>query len=70
MVAQLLGPEAAKEIQLAMEYDPAPPFASGHPSVADPATVARFRERIRQRQDQRAAVVRDAAKRLAVRQAS
>jgi cyclohexyl-isocyanide hydratase len=70
VVAQLLGPEAAKEIQLAMEYDPAPPFASGHPSVAEPATVARFRERIRQRQDQRAAVVREAAQRLAVRQAS
>lgn len=70
VVAQLLGQEEAKEIQLAMEYDPAPPFASGHPSVADPATVARFRARIRQRQDQRAAVVRDAAKRLAVRQAS
>lgn len=70
VVAQLLGPEAAKEIQLAMEYDPSPPFASGHPSVAEPATVARFRERIRQRQDQRAAVVREAAQRLAVRQAS
>jgi cyclohexyl-isocyanide hydratase len=64
MVALLAGPEQAKEVQLAMEYDPAPPFASGHPSVAEPATVARFRERIRQRQELRAAVVRAAAKRL------
>jgi cyclohexyl-isocyanide hydratase len=65
LVAQLVGQDAAKEIQLAMEYDPAPPFTSGHPRIAEPATVARFRERIRARQEKRAAVVREAARRLA-----
>jgi cyclohexyl-isocyanide hydratase len=67
IAAQLVGDEQAKEIQLAMEYDPAPPFACGHPGVADPAVVARFRERIGPRQDMRAAMVREAAKRLGVR---
>jgi cyclohexyl-isocyanide hydratase len=61
----LVGQEEAKLIQLAMEYDPAPPFTSGNPTVAEPATVARLRERIGKRQEQRAAVVREAAKRLA-----
>jgi cyclohexyl-isocyanide hydratase len=66
MVAELIGPDAAKEIQLAMEYDPAPPFVSGHPRVAEPAVVARFRDRIGPRQENRAALVREAARRLAM----
>jgi cyclohexyl-isocyanide hydratase len=65
LAARLVGEEQAKEIELAMEYDPAPPFGCGHPSVAEPATVARFGERIKARQEMRAAVVRDAARRLA-----
>src|SRR5262245_50357751 len=64
IAAQLVGDEEAKEIQLAMEYDPAPPFASGSPRVAEPAVVARFSERIRQRQERRAALVREASRRL------
>jgi hypothetical protein len=47
-----------------MEYDPAPPFACGHPQLADAATVARLSERIRPRQAMRAALVREAATRL------
>jgi cyclohexyl-isocyanide hydratase len=70
IAAQLVGDEQAKEIQLAMEYDPAPPFASGSPRVAEPATVARFRERIRERQERRAALVRDASSRLTAAQQS
>ena len=37
--AVLRGEETAKSIQLGMEYAPAPPFADGHPSVADRAIV-------------------------------
>lgn len=43
LVAELAGEETAKAIQLGLEYDPAPPFRSGHPDVADPALVARVR---------------------------
>jgi cyclohexyl-isocyanide hydratase len=64
IAAWLVGQEQAKEIQLWMEYDPAPPFACGNPKVAEPAIVARFCQRIRQRQERRAALVREAAKRL------
>jgi cyclohexyl-isocyanide hydratase len=66
IAAQLVGVEQAKEIQLAMEYDPAPPFASGSPRVAEPAVLARFSEGIRERQQRRAALVREASRRLAV----
>jgi cyclohexyl-isocyanide hydratase len=45
LVAELAGEGVAKAIQLALEYDPAPPFASGHPEVADPALVAQLRTR-------------------------
>ena len=66
LAAQLVGVEQAKEIQLAMEYDPAPPFASGSPRVAEPTILARFNEGIRERQQRRAALVREASHRLAV----
>jgi cyclohexyl-isocyanide hydratase len=33
-VAELAGPEVAQAIQLAIEYDPAPPFDAGHPDKA------------------------------------
>ncbi len=38
VVAEVAGPEVAQTIQLGIEYDPAPPFQSGHPSRA-PASV-------------------------------
>jgi cyclohexyl-isocyanide hydratase len=45
-LAAILSEESvAKGIQLGLEYDPQPPFASGHPDVADPEVVARVRER-------------------------
>ncbi len=46
LAAQLAGDDVAKAIQLGLEYNPAPPFASGHPDVADPALVAKVRERL------------------------
>lgn len=41
LVAEISGPEVAKQIQLAMEYSPAPPFVSGTPAEADPEIVQR-----------------------------
>jgi cyclohexyl-isocyanide hydratase len=46
LVAEIAGEAVAKEIQLGLEYDPAPPFRSGHPSVADPAMVASVKKRL------------------------
>ncbi|HEX4419777.1 MAG TPA: DJ-1/PfpI family protein [Kofleriaceae bacterium] len=45
VAAEVAGPEVAKAIQLGIEYNPAPPFHSGHPDVADPALVAQLRAR-------------------------
>jgi cyclohexyl-isocyanide hydratase len=45
LAAELAGEDIAKAIQLGLEYNPAPPFSSGHPDVADPALVAQLRER-------------------------
>jgi cyclohexyl-isocyanide hydratase len=39
LLAKLRGDQTAKMTQLAMEYDPEPPFNSGSPKTADPETV-------------------------------
>lgn len=39
LAAMLFGEERARQAQLGMEYDPAPPFAGGTPSTAPKATV-------------------------------
>ena len=39
LLAQLRGEEVAKATQLAMEYDPEPPFQAGSPTSAGPAIV-------------------------------
>jgi cyclohexyl-isocyanide hydratase len=65
VAAELVGPAIAQEIQLTLEYDPAPPFASGSPRTA-PADV---RERVirsrRESQAERRAIAERAAARLA-----
>jgi cyclohexyl-isocyanide hydratase len=45
LAAELAGEPVAKQIQLGIEYDPDPPFRSGHPDVADPEIVAAVRDR-------------------------
>ena len=40
IVAKLAGGDVAQSIQLSIEYDPSPPFASGHPDRAPPGIVA------------------------------
>lgn len=45
LAAEMAGEPVAKAIQLGLEYDPEPPFRSGHPSVAEPEIVAMVRAR-------------------------
>ena len=40
LLAKLCGEEAAKRVQLIMEYDPQPPFQSGHPRTAEPQVTS------------------------------
>ena len=40
IVAEIAGPEVAQAIQLAIEYDPTPPFDAGHPDKASEAAKA------------------------------
>lgn len=40
LLAKLCGEDAAKRVQLMMEYDPQPPFQSGHPRTAEPQITA------------------------------
>lgn len=53
VAAQVVGEEVARHIQLAIEYDPFPPFAGGHPRSSDPGLVAAVRERAKARQEER-----------------
>ena len=53
LVATLVGEGLAKEIQLAMEYDPAPPFVGGSPKSADPTTLERVTTRTQPIYDKR-----------------
>jgi transcriptional regulator GlxA family with amidase domain len=39
LVAEAESPELAQAMQLAIEYDPQPPFDSGSPGTADPQIV-------------------------------
>jgi len=43
LAAELAGEGAARMIQLALEYDPQPPFDAGTPAGAGPDLVARYR---------------------------
>ena len=45
IAAEVAGEEVAKRIQLAIEYDPAPPFQCGSPRSADQALVASLEAR-------------------------
>lgn len=44
IVSELKGADVAKTIQLALEYDPEPPFVSGRPEKAEPHIVANVKE--------------------------
>ena len=46
VAAELFGANAAKAMQLMIEYNPAPPFTCGHPDTADAAIVADIRAKM------------------------
>jgi cyclohexyl-isocyanide hydratase len=50
LATELAGERAARAIQLGLEYNPEPPFQSGHPDTADPALVAEIRQRFAARE--------------------
>ena len=64
VAAELLGEDAAKTIQLSIEYDPKPPFDAGSPERAGEAIVARQRQAATKAQAEREAAVARAAQRL------
>jgi cyclohexyl-isocyanide hydratase len=53
VVAHLRGDRAAQEIQLTIEYDPAPPFQAGSPKVAPRDLVEELTAKRRKVQDER-----------------
>jgi cyclohexyl-isocyanide hydratase len=61
VAAEIAGRVAAEAIQLAIEYDPAPPFSSGSPETADPAVLQSVLDRAKPRQLDRAERVARAA---------
>ena len=65
VAGELLGPETAQRIQLALEYDPRPPYDAGAPARADDSLVAAVRGASAARQSEREAAVRRAVTRLA-----
>lgn len=46
LIARLKGDAVAQAIQLAIEYDPAPPFAGGHPDRAPEAVTTGLKTRV------------------------
>jgi cyclohexyl-isocyanide hydratase len=64
VLAALRGEEVARTVQLMMEYDPAPPFHSGHPRVATTALVEQVRALAAPMLERRRAVCARVAQRL------
>ncbi len=64
VAAQAFGEDVAKAIQLAIEYNPKPPFDAGDPERAGPELVAKTRAKSAKRQAERQAAVDRAARRL------
>lgn len=64
VVAEMAGTRTAQEIQLQIEYAPAPPFDAGTPETAPPDVVAAVRERGLPTRRAREALVQRAVERL------
>lgn len=64
LAALVSGEAVAKTLQLAFEYDPAPPFDSGSPERAEPAIVSAYQAAIATNFPARAAELKAAAARL------
>lgn len=65
VAAELAGEEAAKSIQLVLEYDPQPPFDAGSPEKAGAERVKRIYERLAPLLESRRKANAEAAARLA-----
>jgi cyclohexyl-isocyanide hydratase len=63
VAAEIAGPETARQIQLGVEYAPAPPFSDGTPETAAPALVAAVRDKAKAYQARMAEVDARAAAR-------
>jgi cyclohexyl-isocyanide hydratase len=57
LTAQLTDRKTAERIQLYMEYNPEPPFQSGHPDTAHPEVIGEFHSHARAMLDERRDVV-------------
>jgi cyclohexyl-isocyanide hydratase len=64
LAAKICGEAAAQQIQLAIEYDPSPLFASGHPRTAPTEKVAAAKRLLVPAIERRVESVRTAAQRL------
>jgi len=69
VAAVLEGEEVARQIQLQIEYDPAPPFNSGSPGTASADIVALVRSRLAVLNEQRREVAARVGRKLGVPQA-
>lgn len=68
VVADVMGEDTARQIQLLIEYDPAPPFKGGTPFTSPPHIVAAAKELGRARRERREALVEQAAQALNAKQ--
>lgn len=66
LAAELRGDDAARAIQLYMEYAPDPPFTSGTPDIAPPEIVRHAREAVRDITIRREETARRIAERLGI----
>ena len=66
LAAILEGEQVAREIQLQIEYDPAPPFSSGSPRTAAPETIQTLRSRGAALNEQRREVALRAGQKLGI----
>lgn len=64
VVADVMGEDTARQIQLLIEYDPAPPFEGGTPFTSPQHIVAAAKEMGRARRERREALVEQAAQAL------
>src|SRR5882724_5108072 len=64
LAAILEGEQVAREIQLQIEYDPAPPFNSGSPRTASAETLAAIRQRLAPLNQQRQEVATRVGRKL------
>jgi cyclohexyl-isocyanide hydratase len=66
LAAILAGEQVAREIQLQIEYDPAPPFNSGSPQTAAPAILETVKARLAKLSEERRTVAARVGRNLGV----